>query len=127
MDYPYRGRSQSCTVEKRHKKPFSMPFRKGVDVNKYPFSIFKRASQPCYLVAFKDESGKFLPPVSTKKSTEAEAFKVAFQWLQEGIPHKQETVKVKQLSLKSLVRGITTGREAETVLKELQRMGFLKG
>jgi hypothetical protein len=29
--------------------------------------------------------------------------------------------------LKNFVRGITTGREAETVLKELQRMGFLKG
>jgi hypothetical protein len=66
-DYPNSGRPQSYTVEKRHKKPFSMPFRKGVDVNKYSFSIFKKASRPCYLVAFKDESGKFLPPVSTKK------------------------------------------------------------
>ncbi|MDR2618207.1 MAG: site-specific integrase, partial [Treponema sp.] len=104
-----------------------MPFPEGVDVNKYPFSIFKRASRPCYLVAFKDESGKFLPPISTKKTTEAEAFKVAFQWLQEGIPQKQETVRVKQLSLKSLVRGVATGKEAETVLKELKRLGFLKG
>jgi hypothetical protein len=104
-----------------------MSFPEGVDVNKYPFSIFKRANRPCYVVAFKDESGKFLPPVSTKKTTEAEAFKVAFQWLQDGIPKKQETVRVKQLSLKSLVRGITTGKEAETVLKELKRLGFLKG
>jgi hypothetical protein len=29
--------------------------------------------------------------------------------------------------LKSLVRGITTEKEAETVLKELKRLGFLKG
>jgi N-acetyl-beta-hexosaminidase len=29
--------------------------------------------------------------------------------------------------LKSLVRGITTEKEVETVLKELKRMGFLKG
>jgi hypothetical protein len=99
MNYPYRGRSQSYTDEKRyierHKNPFSMPFPEGVNMNKYPFSIFKRASWPCYLVAFKDESGKFLPPVSTRKTTEAEPFKVAFQRLQEGIPPKQETVKVK--------------------------------
>jgi hypothetical protein len=39
----------------RHKKPFSMPFPEGVDVNKYPFSIFKQANRPCYSVAFKDE------------------------------------------------------------------------
>jgi hypothetical protein len=104
-----------------------MPFCQGVDVNKYPFSIFKRASRLCYLVAFKDESGKFLPPVSTKKTTEAEAFRVAFQWLQDGIPQKRETVKLKQLSLKNSVRGITTEKEAETVLKELRRSGFLKG
>ncbi|GHV86247.1 hypothetical protein AGMMS50230_18550 [Spirochaetia bacterium] len=68
-----------------------------------------------------------MPPISTRKATEAEAFKVAFQWLQEGIPQKQETVQVKQLSLKSLVRGIATEREAETILKELKRRGFLKG
>jgi hypothetical protein len=90
--YPNSGRPQSYTVEKRHKKPFSMLFGTGVDVNKYPFSIFKRVSRPCYLVAFKDESGKFLPPVSTKKTTEAEAFKVAFQWFQDGIPQERETV-----------------------------------
>jgi hypothetical protein len=92
MNYPYRGRLQSYTDEKRHierhKNPFSMPFPEGVNVNKYPFSIFKRADRPCFLVSFKDETGKFMPPISTKKNTEAEAFKVAFQWLQEGIPQE---------------------------------------
>jgi hypothetical protein len=67
-----------------------------------------------------------MPPISTRKITEAEAFKVAFQWFQEGIPPKQKTVKVRHLSLKSLVRGISSEREAETILKELKRMGFLK-
>jgi hypothetical protein len=41
-------------------------------------------------------------------------------------PPKQETVKVRQLSLKSLARGISTEQEAETVLKELKRLGFLR-
>ncbi|GHT89465.1 hypothetical protein FACS1894137_18760 [Spirochaetia bacterium] len=94
-----------------------MPFSEGVNVNNYPFSIFKRSNRPCYSVAFKDETGKFMPSISTRKATEAEAFKVAFQWLQEGIPQKQETVQIRQLSMKSLVRGISTEREAETVLK----------
>jgi hypothetical protein len=127
MNYPYRGRSQSYTDKKRHKNPFSMPFPEGVDVNKYPFSVFKGADRPCFLVSFKDETGKFMPPVSNRKDTEAEAFKVVFRWLQEGVPQKQETVKVRQLSLKSLVRGVSTEREAETILKELTRIGFLKG
>jgi hypothetical protein len=55
-------------------------------MNAYPFSIFKRADRPCYLVSFKDDNGKYLPPFSTKKKTEAEALKVAFQWLRDGIP-----------------------------------------
>jgi hypothetical protein len=61
-----------------------MPFRKGVGVNKYPFSLFKRASRPCYLAAFKDESGKFLPPGSTKKTTEAAVIETAFKWFRKG-------------------------------------------
>jgi hypothetical protein len=89
-----------------------MPLPEGVNVNNYPFSVFKRANRPCYSVAFKDDTGTFMPPISTTKATEAEAFKVAFQWLQEGIPQKQEKVQVKQLSLKSLVHGISTERDA---------------
>jgi hypothetical protein len=69
-----------------------MSFPEGVNVNNYPFSTFKRANRLCYSVAFEDETGKFMPPISTKKATEAEAFKVAFQWVQEGIPQKQEKV-----------------------------------
>lgn len=55
----------------------------------YPFSVFKRADRPSYLVSFKDESGNYLPPLSTKKKTEAEAMDVAFKWLRDGIPQKK--------------------------------------
>jgi hypothetical protein len=58
-----------------------------------PFSVFKRANRPCYLVAFKNEkTGACLPPIkrgtfaacaarlrfSARKTTGAEAIKTAF-------------------------------------------------
>ena len=42
-------------------------------MNAYPFSVFKRTDRPSFLVSFKDADGKFLSPVSTKKTTEKEA------------------------------------------------------
>jgi len=59
-------------------------------MNAYPFSVFKRTDRPYFLVSFKDETGKYLPPVSTKKKSEAEAMEVAFKWLRDGIPQKKE-------------------------------------
>ena len=87
----------------------------------YPFSVFKRADRPGYLVAFKGSNGEYLPPVSTKKRTEEEALQVAFQWLRDGIPQKHAAVKVKDLSLKDAVRKIKTKSEAEILLKEMKR------
>jgi hypothetical protein len=55
-----------------------MPDLQGAIVNEYPFSVFKRADRPFYSVSFKDENGKYLPPVSTKKRTEDEAKQTAF-------------------------------------------------
>ena len=58
-------------------------------MNAYPFSVFKRTDRPCFLVSFKDDTGKYLPPLSTKKKTEDEAREVAFKWLRNGIPQKR--------------------------------------
>jgi len=95
-------------------------------MNAYPFSVFKRNDRPCFLVSFKDKTGKYLPPLSTKKKTEEEAMQVAFQWLQEGIPKKETAIKVSDLSLKDMVRKIKAGDEAETLLTELRRLGWVK-
>ncbi|MDR0494472.1 MAG: site-specific integrase, partial [Treponema sp.] len=95
-------------------------------MNAYPFSVFKRANRSCYSVSFKDGSGKFLSPISTKKRTEAEALQVAFQWLRDGIPQKQAAMKVKDLSLKDAARKIKTKAEAETLLNEMKRVGWIK-
>jgi hypothetical protein len=95
-------------------------------MNNYPFSVFKRADRPCFLVSFKDEAGKYLPPLSTKKKTEDEAMQIAFQWLRNGIPQKKVALRVNDLALKDTARKIKTHDEAETMLGELQRLGWAK-
>jgi hypothetical protein len=43
-----------------------------------PFSVFRRADRPAYLVAFKNEvTGRYLPAVSTRKEKYADAVKQA--------------------------------------------------
>ena len=96
-------------------------------MNAYPFSLFKRADRSCFSVAFNDENGKQLRPVSTGKKTEPEALQVAFQMLRDGVPKKQNTVSVQDLSLQNMVRNVKSWTQAETILDELRRMGWGKG
>ena len=95
-------------------------------MNAYPFSIFKRADRSCFSVSFKDSNGKYLRPVSTGKKTENEAMQIAFQMLRDGIPQKNVAVQVSDLSLRDTVRKIKAGDEAETLLSELRRLGWVK-
>jgi hypothetical protein len=70
---------------------------------KLPFSIFKRADRPYYLVKFKNsQNGSYLPPISTKKKTEDEAVQIAFEWLKDGIPKKNKVIPIKKYSLRAL-------------------------
>ena len=96
-------------------------------MNAYPFSIFKRADRACFSVAFKDVNGKYLRPVSTGKKSETEAIQAAFQMLRDGMPHNKSTKTVQDLTFKDMIRKITTGAEAENMLTELRRSGWLKG
>jgi len=95
-------------------------------MNAYPFSLFKRADRACYSVSFKDANGKYIRPVSTGKKTEAEALQAAFKMLSESIPQKQTAVKVQDLSLKDMVHKIKNGAEAEIILSEMKRLGWVK-
>ncbi|MDR2897915.1 MAG: hypothetical protein LBU99_03800 [Spirochaetaceae bacterium] len=95
-------------------------------MNTYPFSVFKRADRSCYSVSFKGSDGKYLPPVSTGKKTEQEAIQAAFQMYRNGIPQKQRTLTIQDLSCKEMARNIKTGDEAEIILSELQRLGLVK-
>jgi len=93
-----------------------------------PFSVFKRADRPCYLVAFKnEETGEYLPAISTKQKTESEAVKTAFTWLRDGIPGKEGCLNIKQYSLRDMAKSAdVTKADAVFICKELQRRGFLK-
>jgi integrase len=92
-----------------------------------PFSVFKRANRPCYSVSFKNEAtGEYYPAISTRQKTEAEAVKTAFAWLRDGIPQKRMPVKVQDLALKDVARKIKTKAEAEILLVELKRAGWIK-
>jgi len=81
----------------------------------YPFSVYKRADRSCYSVSFKDQNGKYLPPVSTGKKSEDEAIQAAYKMLSEGILQKEKTVTIQDLSLKNVARKINTGDEAVAV------------
>jgi integrase len=130
MNFPFHGRSFYIIYLdrhiKRHKNRFYVGRLEVCKMNTYPFSIFKRNDRPFYLVSFKDEAGNYLPPVSTKKKTEEEAKEIAFKWLRDGIPKKEASLLVNDLALKDVARKIKNGDEAETLLNELKRLGWVK-
>jgi len=95
-------------------------------MNAYPFSVFKRADRSCYSVSFKDANGKYLPPVSTGKKTENDAIQAAFAMLRDGIKQKKSALSVSALSLKDIARKIKAGDEADILMKELRRLGWVK-
>ena len=94
-------------------------------MNALPFSVYKRAGRPYYLVQFKNPQGKFMPGVSTKKKTEEEATQVALQWLRDGVP--QKTPAFHELAIRETVIKIKTSKEAVTMLTELKRLGWMQG
>jgi integrase len=100
-------------------------------MNAYPFSIIKRADRACYSVSFRDANGKPLRPVSTGKKTEKEAMQAAFLMLQNGVSlngnaQNNAVVSVQELSFKNMIQNIKTGNEADLLLVELQRHGWVK-
>ena len=91
-----------------------------------PFSLFKSADRSTYCVVFKDDQGKQLSKISTKKKSYDEALQVAYQWLRDGIPQKQNTVRVHNLSLRETVKSLKDSTDAETMIAELKKQGWLK-
>jgi len=71
---------------------------------------------------------EYYPAISTRQKTEVEAVKTAFAWLRDGIPQKRMPVKVQvqDLALKDTARKIKTKAEAEILIKEMKRAGWIK-
>jgi integrase len=96
--------------------------------NNLPFSITKRAGRRFYYVRFKNETtGDYLPAISTKETDRRQAVKTAFNWLQNGIPRKNEAISVETRSLLAQIRqSDLTAKDAAAVCKGLQARGLLK-
>jgi len=93
-----------------------------------PFSIFKKNDRRFFSVRFKNEqTGKYLPAISTKKETESEAIQIAFDWLKNGIPKNDEVIDSKKYTLRNMAKEADISKaDADFICKELQRRGLLK-
>jgi hypothetical protein len=94
-----------------------------------PFSVFKRANRPCYVVAFKNpQTGKYFPPISTRQVSESAAIQTAFAWFRDGIPQQNgKTVDFKRYSLREMAKdGDLAPEDVDFIIGELQHRGILK-
>jgi integrase len=91
-----------------------------------PFSVFKRANRPSYLVAFKNEkTGTSLPPISTRQTDETSAIKTAYEWYKHGVPKRDKVANLKEYTLRDLAKEADLS-DAEFIVNELKRRGLLK-
>lgn len=96
--------------------------------HKLPFSLFKRNNRRFYYVRFKDDSGNYLPAVSTKESNYEKALQTAFKWYSSGelvTKRKSQTLKKKSF-LQTLKNAEITEEEAPEILELLKKRGFIK-
>jgi integrase len=92
-----------------------------------PFSVFLRGNRPYYYVSFKnEETGGYLPAVSTKKNNEPDALRQAWAWYKDGVPRKGGKIKIETLSLRDAIRRADLTRaDAEYIVGELKRRGHI--
>ncbi|MDR2786090.1 MAG: hypothetical protein LBB83_09285 [Treponema sp.] len=75
-------------------------------MKKPPFSAFKGANRPCYVVASKNpRTGKYLPPFSARQVSESAAIQTAFAWFRDGIPQQNgKAIDRKRYSLREMAK-----------------------
>jgi integrase len=79
-------------------------------------------------VQFKNETtGDFMPAISTKQTSKADAVKTAWNWYTAGVPEKGGSRKVEKHTLIDSIKKLDmTTDDAENIIKELQRKGLVK-
>ena len=92
-----------------------------------PFSLFLRDGRPSYYVAFKnEETGAYLPAISTKKSNQNDAIRQAWTWYREGIPQKSGPLDLKIRFLRDTLRHASLSMaDAEFIIGDLRRRGLV--
>jgi integrase len=92
-----------------------------------PFSLFLRDGRPNYYVAFKnEETGAYLPAISTKKSNQNDAVRQAWTWYREGIPRKGGPLDLKTCFLRDTLRHASLSMaDAEFIIADLRRRGLV--
>ena len=92
-----------------------------------PFSIFRRGKRKYYYVAFKNENtGNYLPAISTKKTKYEDAQRQSWVWFREGIPNKNGVLDIKKHSLRDSIRCASlTAEDAEFIIDELKQRGLV--
>jgi len=93
-----------------------------------PFSVFLRSGRPYYYVAFKNEqTGGYLPAISTKKTHEKDAIRQAWVWYRDGIPRKGGSLDLKRQIVRDTIKNSPLSKsDAEYIIGELQRRGLVK-
>ncbi|GHU82100.1 hypothetical protein FACS189468_5920 [Spirochaetia bacterium] len=95
-----------------------------------PFSLFQRSNRPYYYVRFRNEiTGKLSNDfLNTQKETEFEALQVAFHWLRDGIPTKQQRIiSGSSYDLRTAIQEANLTREdASFIIDTLKQKGFIK-
>jgi integrase len=92
-----------------------------------PFSVFLREGRPNYYVAFKnEETGSYLPAISTKQPVKDEAIRQAWIWYRNGIPRKNGPLDLKTRSLRDTIRHAPLSMaDAEFIIGDLRRRGLV--
>jgi hypothetical protein len=102
---------------------FNAAYRR-LGMARLPFSVFRREGRRFYYVQFKGAKGEYLPAISTKQTSEADAIETSFKWLREGRPSGNGGSI--SISLQETLRQVKTELDADFICRELKRQGLLK-
>ena len=98
------------------------------------FSLFQRSGNPVFYAQIKNpETGSYLPPKSTGKREESEAFLVVADWLQNGIPEGRTRTRrsaAEAISVDTILYKIREARltesDAERIVNALKKRGLIE-